>query len=657
MAILTVACFFRFYRLGEVPPGIDLDEARNGVEVLRVLAGSHPIFFTAFDPREPAFIYSLAIAVKALGHTALAMRVTGAAWGLAGVALTYLLARQWFGRGVALLATAGMAASLWDLAMSRWAERDITLLPPLLLFLFFLWRGFERRSSVNFVLAGVCASLCAYAYVAARVLPVLILVLLAGQLLLARDSVVRCWQGLLGGAAASALTVAPLAASFARRPEVFFGRISQINSLGQPIPGMVPESVGQTVLNTLGMFFVRGDVNWRDDVAAQPVFSWWLAVPFGIGLLWTFRYALRPAGDVRSQLGERSVSAPPLYPCLWLMLWHIALLVPAFLSRPSPQFDRTIGAAPSSYMLLAIGIAASCAWLKRRGLGSVGLGLAVALIALLCVDTYRAYFQIYPGDDRPRHVFEYGQTSVAAVLNQRQPTPERTFIFLGYQSGTAVRYLAAQYEGATWMEDFSQLIPIPPSGTATYAFAEPSLPTNGDLPSMLQRYFPDATVIGRASFLNGDQAARVYDVRDDQLRDFEGARRPIGADFGSKLRLVSVSSAEALLRAAPSQNVRLGLTWDVLQSSQDNYSAFIHVVDPRGDVVAQDDRQGLPTTGWQAGQRFLSLHEFRLPAGASPGRYRVLAGVERRTVDVQPSQSLGELGPQVEVLVLEVGGL
>jgi 4-amino-4-deoxy-L-arabinose transferase-like glycosyltransferase len=657
ISIVVVAAFLRLYRLGELPPGIDLDEARNGVEVLRVLAGSHPLFFTTFDPREPAFIYSLSLAVRALGHTALAMRITGAAWGLLGVALTYPVARQWFGRGVALLATAGMAGSLWALAMSRWAERDVTLLPPLLLFLFFFWRGFERRSTASFALAGIFAALCAYAYVAARILPLLIVVLIIGQWLLARESVTACRKGLLVGLAAALLTIAPLAAYFAGHPQTFFGRIAQINSIGQPLPGLAAESVWQTAANTLGMFFLKGDVNWRDNVASLPVFPWWAAVPFCFGLLWALRHLLSDAKTVRGSLAEASRGLSPawdLRPCLWLVAWQAMFLIPAFLARPSPQYDRTIGAAPSTYILLALGLAAAAAWLKSHGLGRTGWILAGGLVGLLAVVTYRAYFQAYPAADQPRHVFQYGQVADAAVLNQRQPPPERTFIFLGYQSATAVRYLAPQYDAATWMEDFSQLLPIPPAGPATYVFAQPSLPTNGDLPSILQRYFPDATLAGKASFLNGDQAGRVFDVSDQQLRAFQGAQRRLDAGFGGKVRLDSVSAGDTQLAARPGDAVRLGLTWTVAADSSDNYAAFVHVVGPAGDVIAQDDRQGVPTGGWRAGQRFLSLHEFGLPPDTPAGVYRVLVGVDRRTVDVQPSQSLGELGAQVEALRLEV---
>ena len=655
LAILAVAGFFRFYRLSELPPGIDLDEARNGVEVLKVLAGDHPIFFTAFDPREPAFIYSLSLAVLALGHSIIAMRVTGAAWGLLGVALTYPVARQWFGRRVALLATAGMALSLWELAMSRWAERDITLLPPLLLFLYCLWRGFERRSTASFALAGIFASLCAYAYVAARILPLLILLILLAQLFLDRQGVLACWKGLLAALITGAATIAPLAVYFAGHPEAFFGRIQYISSLGQPLPGLAPESTWQTALNTLGMFFLHGDVNWRDDVAAQPVFPWWMAVPFCLGILWALWQAFKPAKEVRLTLGEAPVhSAVRLYPCLWLILWQFCLLVPAFLARPSPQYDRTIGAAPSTYILLAVGLAAACSWLQRRGLSTPGLAAAGLLLALLGVDTYRAYFRVYPADDRPRHVFEYGQAADAAALNQLRPALANTFIFLGAQSSLAIHYLAPQYDGATFMEDFSQVLPVPPSGPATYVFAEPSLPTNGALPALAQRYFPEATAVSKTSYLNGDQAGRIFQVTDSQLQAFQGAARRLDADFGGVIRLDSVNAAEKSLRVQTGQPLRVGLTWSVRQPSADNLAAFIHVVDGSGKVVAQADRQGLPTGGWRPGQRFLSLHEFTLPANSAPGTYRVLAGLDRRTVE-QPSKSLGELGPQVEVLQVEVG--
>ncbi len=657
VAVVLLAALLRFWRLGELPRGIDLDEARNGLEALGVLNGRHPLFFTTFDPREPAFIYSLSLAVAALGPTMLAMRLTAAVWGLLGVALTYPLARQWFGRNVALLATAGMAVSLWTLAMTRWAERDLTLLPPLLLFLLFFWRGFERRSVGSFALAGMFASLCAYAYVAARILPLLILAILAAQWLLDRESVSANRRGLLAGLLAGAATIAPLAAYFAGNPSAFFGRIGQISSLGQPLPGVTAESLPQTMLNTLGMFFVHGDVNWRDGIAGRPVFSWWVAIPFCMGLSWALVRILRSAKDVRAELGEvvsQEGAALRLYPCVWLLLWQGTLLVPAFLARPSPQYDRTIGTAPSSCILLALGLAVSAAWLARARpwMGTAAWLGSVGVMALLTVDTWQAYFGSWAHADPPLRVFEYGQTFDADALNRLQPPPDHTYLFLGYDSGSAVRYLAPRYAGSVWLEDFSQLLPVPRSGSATYVFASPSL--GGTIDSAtVRRYVPDAKVLAQDVFAAGGQAAAIFEASEDQLQALRGAARIVNAPFGDRLMLHSIDLADRELAVQPGAAVRLTLDWTVLAPIQDNIGPFVHVLDAAGRTVAQDDRQGMATGGWQPGQELLSLLTFRLPEDASAGAYRVMAGVARRS-DSQPSQSLAELGAQVPVLLLDV---
>jgi hypothetical protein len=159
-------------------------------------------------------------------------------------------------------------------------------------------------------------------------------------------------------------------------------------------------------------------------------------------------------------------------------------------------------------------------------------------------------------------------------------------------------------------------------------------------------------MVAKASFLNGDQAGRVFEVKPDQIATFQGAQRRLAADFGGAVRLDSASEAATQLTITSGEQLRLGLTWTVTAPAQSNYSAFVHLVDPDGKVVAQDDRQGLPAGGWRPGTRFLSLHELRLPANVGPGAYRLMAGLERRTTG-QPSQSLGELGPQVQVLSLQ----
>ena len=72
---LVTAVILRFYRLGELPPGLYRDEAFNGLDALKVLGGDYALFFQANNGREPIYIYLTAVAVALFGQTAMAVRL------------------------------------------------------------------------------------------------------------------------------------------------------------------------------------------------------------------------------------------------------------------------------------------------------------------------------------------------------------------------------------------------------------------------------------------------------------------------------------------------------------------------------------------------------------------------------------------------------
>jgi hypothetical protein len=95
--VLTFAtgAVLRTFRLQSVPTGLRLDEAYNGVDVLRILAGERPVFLTANFGREALFIYAQALSVSVLGRTDLAMRAAATAFGMmTGAGFTATLARD-----------------------------------------------------------------------------------------------------------------------------------------------------------------------------------------------------------------------------------------------------------------------------------------------------------------------------------------------------------------------------------------------------------------------------------------------------------------------------------------------------------------------------------------------------------------------------------
>lgn len=83
----------------------------------------------------------------------------------------------------------------------------------------------------------------------------------------------------------------------------------------------------------------------------------------------------------------------------------------------------------------------------------------------------------------------------------------------------------------------------------------------------------------------------------------------------------------------PPQDGSLDITlyWQALASPGEPATAFVHLLNPEGQLVAQNDvppANGLyPTWAWQPGEVVLSYHRLALPAGLPPGEYSLLAGL------------------------------
>src|SRR5205823_656521 len=127
------------------------------------------------------------------------------------VFLTYVLARQWFGRTAATLAAAGLGFSLWHVVASRWSIHSIATPAVALLALICFWRGFQKGSLTWFALAGAFAALGWWTYIGARILPLMLAAIVLGQLWISRDSIRLNLRGLAAATAAGAVVLAPLA--------------------------------------------------------------------------------------------------------------------------------------------------------------------------------------------------------------------------------------------------------------------------------------------------------------------------------------------------------------------------------------------------------------------------------------------------------------
>ena len=136
LAILILAALLRLYRITEVPPGVNRDEASIGYTAYSLLhtgkdeyGRSFPLSFESFgDWKLPFYIYITVPFVKVFGLNELSVRLPSALAGIATVFLTYFLVLELFLKleirnlklpAIALFSALLLAISPWHLHLSR----------------------------------------------------------------------------------------------------------------------------------------------------------------------------------------------------------------------------------------------------------------------------------------------------------------------------------------------------------------------------------------------------------------------------------------------------------------------------------------------------------------------------------------------------------
>lgn len=126
--IIIIAAFLRLYRLSEVPPGVNRDEASIGYTAYSLMTTgkdeygrSWPLSFESFgDWKLPLYIYTTIPFVKIFGLSELAVRLPSALAGIASVALLYYLTKILFAsEAIALLSSLSLALMPWHIHISR----------------------------------------------------------------------------------------------------------------------------------------------------------------------------------------------------------------------------------------------------------------------------------------------------------------------------------------------------------------------------------------------------------------------------------------------------------------------------------------------------------------------------------------------------------
>jgi 4-amino-4-deoxy-L-arabinose transferase-like glycosyltransferase len=578
LGLLLVSAFFRLYRLDTVPPGMFVDVASNGLDIRDVLSGHLAVFFPRNYGREALFIYVQALLVAGAGPHLIVMTFASAAMGMLTVALSWRLFTSMFGWRVGLLAATLLAVSFWYVDISRFGLRTNSLPPLLVATLYMLWRTLRTGRSRYAVFGGVALGLSLYTYIASRLLPLLIVLIWLAEWRSARKQ----WRPLALLVLVSLAVFAPEGVYFVQHSQELLLRGSQVSVFNPN-----PEAEGthdtpiRSILNTAGMFFVRGDENVRHNIPHRPVFGPVLAAFFLAGLgvsLW------RARRDARYR---------------WPLLWLLVMCLPSALSHESPSMFRSVAAAPATFLLPALVMARLPAWLAWRRAGLWLTGLLLTGAAGL---TFFLYFGQWAHDPETYWAYDGNLTPLAGFV-AGQTAPGQTYFALDHRS--TVEFLAPSSQADRWYREESAAIPVPAApGDTTYV----SGPTAA-LGGLATRMLPGLQPLPHSIAPDGTPDFLAFHWPASAAAAFIAARQPLQVSMAPDFRLVGYELARADGKPA------LDLLWEPLAAAGP-YDLYVHLLDGSGKQVAQSDRLAWPIDeGPPRDDLLLTQHVLDVPAG------------------------------------------
>ncbi|UCG23675.1 MAG: hypothetical protein JSW55_16270 [Chloroflexota bacterium] len=665
LAILALAFFLRFWRLDSLPPGLNHDEAYNGLDALAILdRDTFPIFHEGWElyqqevheqgpvyqttwpvflegnfGREPLLAYLAAGSILLFGATPIALRSVAALVGVLAVLATYGAAfeltqddeKNGNDRStlvditrsmIPLIAAFVVAVHFPSLVLSRYGVRAILFVPLEALVVFLFWRGIRKAAQR----AGEpgeqpsAASILGLAMSSPR------------------------WFGAAGfflGLSLYSFGAARfLPFLFAAFVPIWLWRYrpARRRHLGDVT---LMAGIAVIVVAPLLVFLLRHPYYaiYRSRFIAnrgegtypgQPLITWayniWRVLT---GLFWkgdqNLMYNLpgRPFLDpVQALLALVGLIGTALSGLTWrrifLITWLLIMLAPSILTGDAPHFARLIGLIPPLAILIAVG----AAWLAELLLTRfAGAGERASLFAMLTLMTLllfsallavRDYFGRYAKHPDLPALFETDDWELgqyAAAL------PMREIIYLSpTQERMATIYYALEGERERLRSYYSpgeSLIPAGNAGESAFYLVRPRASAAIDL---LARRFPEGSIdLSFPSFTAFLLPAEV-------ARFAEGNEGPISWAGAITLQEWTAERDDGRLIVS--------LVWQADVEMERSYTAYLHFLDSNGELVAQLDRlpDGYPTSDWHPGEVVVDSYTIDLPQDLEPGRYFLQTG-------------------------------
>jgi hypothetical protein len=664
--VILLAFTLRVVQLNTLPFSLNLDEATNALDALQLyrLAWLTPFLQNNFG-RETLFFYFQGLALRLFGISFFSLRFVSALLGTLAIPLLYIVAYRllalWSPQPhkksasyhpvfISLLAAAGLALAYWHIFFSRMALRAILLPPLLLLLIWCFWRGwFNSKKATGWLLvAGFLLGLTFYTYLATRLLPLLVVLFAAIDLIINRPNRKNKALKLFIVILVAVLTALPLGFYFWQNPQALNSRAQAISILAanEPLNALGSNMISLLWLHLPGLWLGQ----WP---GLNPI----SALGFWVGLAVCLYQIKKPAA-------------------LFLLFWWVIGWLPVALSTQNwagqTTILRGIIAWPAIFIISAIGLTAltrqALAILSRARIWSDKALLcqhrllvpATLLWLLIVMGGITAGYHYFVTWKRDFNIFSDHPATIARYLNSQSSqltlTPlkfyaenvghfllQKRYPHLKNITPNQVRRLLNNNPNAVY------LLPHKSPFETAFVLLDPAQSTAYLLPPLtITQAKTLATTPPLTTVLDGEQepVAHVYllPANLDIWLNQTIPQTTMQADFDGSILLTGYTVESTLLK--PGQTLVLTLYWQAQPPVDGDYVLFIHLYNLQngqryGQINTSLDGGLFDAHRWPADLIIPDVHTFTLPADAPEGVYRFEVGLYHAA----SQQRLPVLGP------------
>lgn len=332
--------------MDSIPPGLWYDEAIYGLDAIKIYKEHvFPLFFSTYGhPREPLFIYLLALFYYFFGVSVFTIRLVSALVGVLTVIFLFFLINYLFDENSAFFSTFLLAVSKWHIHFSRIAFRAITTPFFVIIFFYFFFHSIhENQKKIKKMIFAICAGLTLalgmYTYLSFRLVPLLAFFMFGYLWWQNRKEInAKRYIALIALITFSVfyLFFFPLLYDYWKNPFHFFGRMEEVSIFKNGFKDGI-KHICKNIIAVALMFGISGDPEIKHNNPYEPILPplIFLIFLFGLAVFWKKRKCLQYFA---------------------ILLWLIAFLMPTVFSLGAPNMLRSLGAVPACCTIIGVAL-------------------------------------------------------------------------------------------------------------------------------------------------------------------------------------------------------------------------------------------------------------------------------------------------------------